>query len=140
MPYLPGGTLRARIARAPLSVEATLALGRTVTAALARAHARGIVHRDLKPDTILFDRQDRPLIADLGIAKHVRREGDAQRSALLTNANEPRGTFGYMAPEQMRDAASAGPTADVFALGAILYECLAGKPAFAGATLAEVMV
>ena len=146
MPLLAGGTLRQKLERGPLGIEATIALGRDLTAALARAHERGIVHRDLKPENILFSDErpgsgpTRPLIADLGLAKHFRRDLlGATGSASLTRAGAALGTVGYMPIEQLDDAGQVGPPADVFALGAILHECLAGKPAFPGENVIEVM-
>jgi len=136
MPLLVGGTLRDRLRLGPLSVAATVDLGRALAAALARAHGRGIVHRDLKPENILFTADGRPLVADLGLAKHF---GDAATSVELSKSRDIRGTFGYMAPEQMRNSRVVGPHADVFSLGAILYECLAGAPAFEGATVYDLI-
>src|SRR5579883_2419445 len=140
MPFVEGGTLRSKLAKGPLGVEATLALGRALARALGAAHAKGIVHRDVKPENVLFDGEGRPLIADLGLAKHFDdTTPGASRSVVLSKTGELRGTAGYMAPEQMADAKSAGPAADVFALGAVLYECLAGVPAFMGESSMEVM-
>jgi WD40 repeat protein len=134
MPYLPGGTLRARLEKGPLGIDETVALGVALAAALGRAHERAIVHRDLKPENILFTEPDgrgRALVADLGLAKHFARpEGAA--SVSLSKTGESKGTAGYVAPEQINDAKAVGPPADVFALGAILYECLAGREAFGG--------
>ena len=139
MPLVPGGTLRERL-RGPIGVEATLALGRTLAAALGRAHARGIVHRDLKPENVLFDASGQPLVADLGLAKHFDRlASGASQSVSLSREGTSRGTAGYMPPEQLDDAKSVGPPADVFSLGAILYECLAGRPVFTGDTTLEVV-
>ncbi len=137
MPLLPGGTLAHLLERGPLAPAAARALGVALASAVGRAHARGIVHRDLKPENVLFDGAGRPLIADLGLAKQL--EGSHTPGGSLSRTGELRGTFGYMAPEQMRDAKTAGPPADVFALGAILYECLAGEPPFAGDAAIEVM-
>jgi tetratricopeptide (TPR) repeat protein len=137
-PFLPGGTLRDRLEKGRLSVEETIEIGRTLASAAARAHELGIVHRDLKPENVLYDAGGRPLVADLGIAKHYRAVPDS-RSASISLAGELRGTVGFMSPEQMRDAKSVGPTADVFAIGAILQECLTGEPAFAGGTVLEVL-
>jgi serine/threonine-protein kinase len=133
MPLVRGGTLRDRLARGPLGLDETLAVGRALAAAMGRAHALGIVHRDLKPENILFTEAGRPLVTDLGLAKHFRLDvPGGSLSQALSRAGAFRGTPGYMAPEQMRDAMTAGPEADVFALGAILHECLAGTPAFVG--------
>ena len=158
MPLLGGGTLRPRLERGLFSIEGTIALGVTLARALGQAHARGVVHRDLKPENILYEStrsaahgwsesaaaqggSDRPLIADLGLAKHFDKEAPgASRSVELSKTGELRGTAGYMAPEQLDDAKNAGPPADVFALGAILYECLAGRPAFVGETVSELFL
>jgi hypothetical protein len=119
---------------------------------MGHAHAKGIVHRDLKPENVLFTAGEdsgaegagggrvapigsgagRPLVTDLGLAKHFSKDATgASQSVSLSRTGEMRGTVAYMAPEQLNDAKSVGPASDVFALGAILYECLAGEPAFA---------
>jgi WD40 repeat protein len=138
MPFLSGGTLRDRIRRGPLSVDETVALGRDLGAALGRTHALGIVHRDLKPENILFSKDGRPLLSDVGLAKHFSSDLGTSQSVSLTRAGESCGTAGYMPPEQMTNAKSVGPAADVYALGLILYECLAGRPAFQGETIVDV--
>ncbi|MBX3468502.1 MAG: protein kinase [Planctomycetes bacterium] len=135
MPFLPGGTLRDRLRRGALPLGEAVDVVRRLAEALGRAHARGIVHRDLKPENVLFTADGVPLVADLGLAK---REG-AQAGLSLSVTGELRGTAGYMAPEQMRDAKTAGAPADVFALGAILYECLTGAPAFPGDSVLAVI-
>jgi hypothetical protein len=139
MPLLGGGTLRQKLVLGPLSVERTLALGRAIAGALARAHARGVIHRDMKPENIIFD-GERPLVADLGLAKHFRAAESASDTSLaITRPGTLAGTIGYMPLEQAKDAQAAGPQADVFAVGAILWECLAGKPAFSGPGIAHVL-
>ncbi|MEZ0230682.1 MAG: protein kinase [Planctomycetota bacterium] len=138
MPFLPGGTLRERMDQGPLSVPDALAIGAALAAAMGRAHANGIVHRDLKPENVLYTHRGadqgswgRPLISDLGLAKHFRDDTPgASQSVALTKDFEARGTFAYMAPEQATNAKDVGPPADVFALGVILYECLAGEHPF----------
>ncbi len=147
MPLIGGGSLEERLRRGPLSIEAAVALGRSLASSIARAHERGIVHRDLKPANVLFTQQGResgdwgrPLIADLGLGKHFDRTAPgASQSASLSKTGSFMGTPGYMAPEQMRDAKASGPAVDVFALGAILYECVAGRPAFGGGNLLELL-
>ncbi len=140
MALVPGGTLRARLEAGPLGVAETIALGREVATALGRAHERGIVHRDVKPENVLFAASGRALLSDLGLAKHFDPGAEgASVSVDLTLAGAFKGTAGYTAPEQLEDAASVGPPADVFALGAVLYECLAGRPAFQGENVVEVV-
>jgi WD40 repeat protein len=131
MPFLEGGTLRDRLRTGPLPVAETLEIGKALARAIGAAHERGIVHRDLKPENVIFDRSGRPFIADLGLAKHFRKDVlGASTSLSLSESGALMGTIGYAPPEQLRDAKDAGPRADVFALGAILHECLAGAPAF----------
>jgi tetratricopeptide (TPR) repeat protein len=139
MPFIRGGTLRAKLDRGKLTIEESLRLGRALAATVGRAHERGVVHRDLKPENVLFGADDRPLIADLGLAKHFRSDSVAGESRSLTVTGVFRGTPGYMAPEQMKDSKWVGPQADVFALGAIIYECLTGSPAFMGETPIQVL-
>jgi serine/threonine-protein kinase len=140
MPFLPRGTLRAKLAGGQLETERAIEIVRALASAIGRAHAAGVVHRDLKPENVLFTDDDLPLIADLGLAKHFRADAPgASQTVALTRDGETRGTIGYLAPEQMGLAKDAGPPCDVFALGAILYECLAGEPAFTGGSATEVM-
>jgi tetratricopeptide (TPR) repeat protein len=140
MPFLSGGTLRDRLRRGPLAIEETEDLARAVAVALRRAHERGVVHRDLKPANILFDDAGRPLIADLGLAKHFRADlPGASASKMLSRTGGFVGTPGYAAPEQLSDAKNVGPAADVFAFGAIIFECLTGKEAFPGPTVLEIL-
>ena len=140
MPLAAGGTLRRKLAKGPLGVDETVALGLALATALGAAHERGIVHRDVKPENILFTADGRPLLADLGLAKHFDRLArGASQSVSLSREGVFKGTAGYMAPEQLEDAKSVGPPADVFALGAVLHECLVGRPAFAGEDLVEVL-
>ena len=137
MPYLEGGTLRDRLRKGPFPVADALSLGRALARSLGRAHAAGIVHRDLKPENVLFDAAGRPFVADLGLAKHA--DATLARSLSLSIAGEARGTYGYMPPEQMADSKSVDARSDVFSLGAILYECLAGAPAFQGDDVMAVL-
>ncbi len=141
MPLLAGGTLRDRLRRGPLGVAETASLGVALARALGRAHALGIVHRDVKPENVLFDAPGgRAFIADLGLAKHFDDSAPgASGSVSLSTQGGLVGTAGYMAPEQAGGAKEVGPPADVFALGAVLYECLAGEPAFHGETVIEVL-
>ena len=133
MPLLEGGTLHERIARGPLPVAECVELALLLARALERAHERGVVHRDVKPANVLYGPTG-PLLADLGLAKHFRHDVlGASQSSELTRHGEAVGTIGYMPPEQIQGEASPG--VDVFALGATLYECLAGEPAFGESAL-----
>jgi WD40 repeat protein len=141
MPFVAGGTLRDRLReRGRLTVDDAVALGIQLARALGAAHARGIVHRDLKPENVLFTAGGQPLVADLGLAKHFTSDAPgASQSASLSKDGAALGTAGYMAPEQMNDAKSVGPRADVFGLGAMLFETLAGRPPFASSSIHGVM-
>jgi len=104
-----------------------------IARAVHHAHERGVLHRDLKPGNILLDPQGEPHVADFGLARRL----DVESS--LTVAGSPVGTPGYMAPELVRGARDATTAADVWSLGAILYELLAGRPPFTGENVAEVL-
>ncbi|MDI1477954.1 serine/threonine-protein kinase [Polyangium sp. y55x31] len=125
MEWLEGEDLAQRLKRGPLSVAETLTLGVRVAEALGAAHARGVVHRDIKPSNLFLPDRDigRVKILDFGIAR-PQATRPATRTGILL------GTPGYMAPEQALGARTVDPRADVFALGCVLYECLAGRPAF----------
>jgi tetratricopeptide (TPR) repeat protein len=140
LPFLEGGTLRDRLARGPLRIDETVTMVERLARSLGRAHEKGIVHRDVKPENILFDERWNALLADFGIAKHFNdTTPGASQSVDLSRTGEMRGTAGYMAPEQVLGKREVGPQADVWALGAVLYECLAGAPAFTGDSLLEVV-
>ncbi len=125
---VPGGrTLADRLAEGPLSEEELAPLVEGLFDAVETAHAHGLVHRDLKPANILLD-EGRPRITDFGLAKLL---GDHGSVATATGALL--GTPAYMAPEQVQDPRSVDARADLFSLGAVLYELLAGERAFPGA-------
>ncbi len=134
MEWLEGESLAERLARAPLSIEATLRIVRAVARALGSAHRRAIVHRDVKPSNVFLvhgsDDGPNVRLIDFGIARHT-----ALRGATVTKTDAAIGTPHYMAPEQVRGARSVGPAADVFSLGCLLYECLVGRSPFASDTL-----
>ncbi len=127
MPYVEGQTLRERLQQEKqLPVDEALRLGREVAEALAHAHGRGIVHRDIKPANILLQ-SGHALVADFGIARALEGSGEA-----LTQTGFAVGTPQYMAPEQASGDAGVDGRADVYALGAVVYEMLAGEPPFTG--------
>ncbi|WP_437718424.1 protein kinase [Sorangium sp. So ce448] len=130
MEWLDGEDLAARLARAVLPASEGLLLVRRAADALAFAHARGIVHRDIKPSNLFLPGGDagRVKLVDFGIA---RPSSDAGR---VTVTGGVLGTPGYMAPEQVEAHSVPDPRGDVFSLGCVLFECLAGQPAFAGAS------
>jgi serine/threonine protein kinase/formylglycine-generating enzyme required for sulfatase activity len=142
MPFLRGGSLRDRLRRGPLAVADAVAQVRAIAVAVGRAHAQGIVHRDLKPENVLYAEADiaTPLVSDLGLAKHFSKDATgASLSVSISRDGGFVGTAGYMAPEQMDSAKDVKAAADVFSLGAILYECLSGRATFAGDSIHSVM-
>lgn len=139
---LAGETLRARLTRGPLPLREALAVGLQLARGLAAAHERGIVHRDLKPENVFLGAEGLAKILDFGLAKLTQTD-PAEVAELPTRAGTEAGvvlgTPGYMAPEQARGLA-ADHRADVFAFGALLYEMLAGRRAFAGDTTADSLL
>src|SRR5438067_344508 len=130
MPYMEGQSLRDRLRReGQLPVEDAVALAREVAEALAYAHGRGIVHRDIKPENILLS-EGHALVADFGIAQAVAVTGGER----LTQTGVTLGTPAYMSPEQAAGESSLDARTDVYALGCVLYETLAGEPPFTGPT------
>jgi serine/threonine protein kinase/Tfp pilus assembly protein PilF len=129
---LEGETLRERL-DSPITPEVAVGFARQIAEGLSAAHEKGIVHRDLKPENLFVTRDGRVKILDFGIAKladGLPGEGTSPGTVL--------GTAGYMSPEQVR-AAHTDHRSDLFALGAILYEMLSGRRAFAGPSAAETM-
>jgi tetratricopeptide (TPR) repeat protein/tRNA A-37 threonylcarbamoyl transferase component Bud32 len=123
MELVPGESLRSYMRRGPIPIADAIAIARDVAGGLATAHRRGIVHRDIKPENLMFDEDGRVKVMDFGLAR-------AALASQLTMTGTTLGTAGYMAPESLRGA--AGPAADVFALGVILHEMLAGEMPFKG--------
>ena len=132
---LEGETLRERLAR-PMPIEVAVGFAHQVADGLAAAHEKGIVHRDLKPENLFVTREDRIKILDFGLAKLM-----AGTEGIQIDGTQPgtvMGTAGYMAPEQVRGG-QTDHRSDLFALGAILYEMLAGRRAFSGPSAVETM-
>ncbi len=129
MELIDGGTLAAHLAGKPQETRFAAEIAESVAGAVHFAHSRGIVHRDLKPANILLTTDGTPKITDFGLAKPI----DGGMS--LTQTGWVLGTPSYMAPEQTSGVSKQiGPPCDVYAVGAILYEMLTGRPPFQGAT------
>ena len=136
---LEGETLRQRLQRGPLPPRSAVEAGVQACRGLQAAHARRILHRDLKPENLFLTSDGFVKILDFGLAKLTRGEGaDAGAERTQTVAGVVMGTPGYLSPEQARGQ-EADARSDIFALGAILYEALSGKRAFAGATAADAI-
>ena len=132
--YLPGGGLDQALNGSPKPPATAASLVEIMARAIAEAHRLGIVHRDLKPANVLLDAHRRPKVADFGLAKILGSDGG------LTKTSAVVGSPSYMAPEQAEgDGAKIGPRTDVYALGAILYELLSGRPPFRAATALETL-
>jgi len=133
---LEGETLRARLRRGPLPPVEAMELLRQTLAGLAAAHRKGIVHRDLKPENLFLTADGRLKILDFGLAKRLGAALAGDES--LTGAGTIMGTVGYTAPEQLRGQ-PAVPASDLFSVGAVLYEMVSGRRAFAGETPLETI-
>ena len=132
MQLLEYGSLKDRLRSGPLPWAQAAAYGVQITSALQHAHNHGIVHRDLKPSNLFFDDNGDLVLGDFGIAH------DMQASADITQHGMTVGTFSYMSPEQITaDSHIAGP-ADLYSLGCVLYEMIAGHPPYQGANFAQV--
>ena len=129
MPVATGESLRDRLATTgAMPVVEALRVAMDATEALVHAHAQGVVHRDIKPDNVLLS-GDHAIVVDFGIAKAV---GTARLSDTLTSEGTSLGTPAYMSPEQAAGDGEIDHRADLYAVGALLFEMLAGAPAFAG--------
>jgi predicted Ser/Thr protein kinase len=132
MEYCEGGRLDTWLGGAPLLPAKAAALVQTLATAIHAAHQVGVVHRDLKPANVLLTADGTPKVSDFGLAKRLDVPGHTQTGAIM-------GTPCYMAPEQAAARKDVGQTADVWALGAVLYEFLTGRPPFQGATVLETL-
>jgi eukaryotic-like serine/threonine-protein kinase len=136
MPYVEGETLRTRLDRQrQLPVEDALRITREIAGALAYAHARGVLHRDVKPENILLTEEGDALLADFGIARGL----GVGAGTSLTQTGIVIGTAQYMSPEQASGERTIDRTSDIYSLGAVCYEMLAGEPPFSGPTAQAII-
>jgi tetratricopeptide (TPR) repeat protein/predicted Ser/Thr protein kinase len=128
MEWINGETLGKRLSRTGLTMAESVRMVTRIAETLATAHAKGVIHRDIKPGNLILRDQNvhDPTLIDFGIARM------GLGASSLTNTGVMLGTLGYMAPEQARGTKQLDARADVFALGAVLFKCLTGLPAFAG--------
>ena len=136
MPYVDGESLRDRLARErQLPVAEALGIAREVADALSYAHAHDVVHRDIKPENILLE-AGHAVVADFGIAKAI---ASAGQGTALTQTGMSVGTPAYMSPEQAAGDPSVDGRSDLYSLGCVLYEMLAGQPPFQGPTVESLV-
>ncbi len=135
MPYVEGESLRDRLRRErQLGVEDALRIAREAAQALQYAHEHGVVHRDIKPENLLLTKDGSTLVADFGIARAL--GGDEH----LTQTGMSVGTPAYMSPEQASGDKAVDARTDVYSLGAVLYELLAGEPPYTGPTAQAIVM
>lgn len=141
MPVVEGETLAARLARGPLPLDQAVTIAAQVADALAAAHARGIFHRDIKPANIMIGPRGHARVMDFGLAKFLVSDtlpSETESTAARTDSGVTMGTAPYMSPEQARGEA-VDHRSDLFSLGVVIYEMVAGQRPFTGATFADTV-
>src|SRR5262249_31902137 len=131
---IEGGSLGGKVPELVNDPRAAARLLASVARAVHYAHQRGVLHRDLKPANVLVDGQGQPHVTDFGLARRVGGDSGLTRSGAIV------GTPGYVAPEQAAARKDVSVAADVYGLGAILYECLTGRPPFAAETPLDTLL
>jgi serine/threonine protein kinase len=140
MDYIDGPSLAELVAQEPLPPERAARYVRQIAEAIHYAHQRGILHRDLKPSNVLIDPSDQPRVTDFGLAKRLQPDSPAALASHLTITGQVMGAPSYMPPEQAAGRSSQlGVASDVYALGAVLYHLLTGRPPFVGDTIPAVL-
>jgi eukaryotic-like serine/threonine-protein kinase len=135
MPYVEGQSLRARLEReTQLPVADALRIATEIASGVGYAHRHGVIHRDIKPDNVLFQ-DGQVVVADFGLALPQSEDGAQSR---MTTSGVSVGTPHYMSPEQAAGDSNVDARTDIYALGVVLYEMLAGEPPFTGATTQAV--
>jgi class 3 adenylate cyclase/tetratricopeptide (TPR) repeat protein/predicted Ser/Thr protein kinase len=142
--FVEGRTLRERMSEARFTLGEALDVCAQVAGALAKAHASGIVHRDIKPDNVMIDEEGHVKVLDFGIAKQLAADGNVDTEAptsaqVNTASGVVLGTSTYMSPEQLRGTELDART-DIWSLGVLLYELVAGRPPFEAATYGDLIV
>src|SRR5215213_8672680 len=135
MPYVEGESLRQRLMReGQFPIDQAVQVITQVLGALGYAHAHGVIHRDIKPENILLE-SDQAVVADFGVARAISAAGENR----LTETGLALGTPAYMSPEQATASRDLDGRSDLYALGCVLYEMLAGQPPFVGATAQQLL-
>jgi len=131
--FCPGGSLDRRLRDKPPTAREAAAIVRALAEAMQAAHDENVLHRDLKPAYVLIAGDGTVKVTDFGLAKKLDEAGQTQTGAVM-------GTPSYMPPEQASGVRDLGPAVDVYALGAVLYECLTGRPPYRGATAMDTIL
>jgi hypothetical protein len=131
--FCGGGSLEKRLAGTPLAPLQAAGVVEKLAQAMQAAHDKGVIHRDLKPANVLLAEDGTPKITDFGLAKKLDEAGKTQAGSVM-------GTPSYMAPEQACGSIDIGPATDIYALGAILYEMLTGRPPFRASTPVDTIL